>query len=548
MFRTFHHSRVLLLAMGLLLGVQISPRAAEPQADKEANDQKLSLVLRSRVESGSKNEPFHLAFTPETWDAKNTALIVCDMWDTHHSENAANRTAELAPRMNRVLKTARQKGATIIHAPSGCMATYEKHPARKRVSEVPKSKNFPKDIDKWCYQIPEEERGEYPLDQTEADDDDPEKLKLFHAKLRKMGRDPRRPWKSQIATLEIEDRDYISDNGQEVWSILEHHHIDNVILVGVHTNMCVLGRPFGLRQMAKNGKHVVLMRDMTDTMYNPKKRPFVSHFTGTDLILEHIEKFVCPTVTSDQILGGKPFRFEGDKRKRIVMIIAEREYRTNESLPAFALKHLGQDFSVDSIFADPKDRNTLRGIELVEEADLLLISVRRRALPKNQLAIIQQYVEEGKPIVGIRTASHAFALRNAKIPKGHAVWPEFDRDILGGNYHNHHGSGPKVSIHLAPGDLDHPILDGVNDKNFPGHGSLYQTNPLTDSTSLLLCGSIPGKDTESIAWTNRPKTGNRVFYTSLGHIKDFEEPNFQRLLKNAITWAAFGEREKALKN
>ena len=79
--------------------------------------------------------------------------------------------------------------------------------------------------------------------------------------------------------------------------------IKNVILVGVHTNMCVLGRPFGLRQMAQNGKNVVLMRDMTDTMYNPGRAPYVSHFTGTDLIVEHIEKWVCPTKMNSKMPG-----------------------------------------------------------------------------------------------------------------------------------------------------------------------------------------------------------------------------------------------------
>jgi hypothetical protein len=76
--------------------------------------------------------------------------------------------------------------------------------------------------------------------------------------------------------------------------------------------MCVLGRPFGLRQMAKNGRDVVLMRDMTDTMYNPARSPHVSHFAGTELMVEHVEKYVCPTITSDQVLGGAPFRFKGD--------------------------------------------------------------------------------------------------------------------------------------------------------------------------------------------------------------------------------------------
>ena len=317
-----------------------------------------------------------------------------------------------------------------------------------------------------------------------------------------------------------------------------------MILLGVHTNMCVLGRPFGLRQMAKNGKHVVLMRDMTDTMYNPQKSPFVSHFTGTDLIVEHIEKYVCPTVTSDQILGGKPFRFKGDKRKRLVMIIAEQEYRTNESLPAFAVEQLGHEFSVDYIFADPNDRNKLMGIDMLHDADALFISVRRRALPQDQLAAIRRFVEAGKPVVGIRTASHAFALRNAKVPAGHAVWPEFDHDILGGNYHNHHGEGPKVQIEAAEDAKVHPILKGVDLENLAGNGSLYMTKPLTESTTLLLTGSIPGKDSEPVAWTNRPATGNRVFYTSLGHIDDFKEPAFQRLLKNAIMWTANADREK----
>ncbi|MBC7966366.1 MAG: isochorismatase family protein, partial [Fuerstia sp.] len=107
---------------------------------------------------------------------------------------------------------------------------------------------------------------------------------------------------------------YISDKGDEVWNILQSRGIKNVILVGVHTNMCVLGRPFGLRQMVRSGKNVALMRDMTDCMYNPKRWPFVDHFTGNDLIVSHVERFVCPTITSDQILGGQPFRSKYDAR------------------------------------------------------------------------------------------------------------------------------------------------------------------------------------------------------------------------------------------
>jgi hypothetical protein len=86
------------------------------------------------------------------------------------------------------------------------------------------------------------------------------------------------------------------------------------MIMGVHTNMCVLGRPFGLRNMARYGKNVVLVRDLTDTMYNPKSWPYVDHFTGTDLIIEHIEKYVCPTITSTVLTGRAPFRFQADNR------------------------------------------------------------------------------------------------------------------------------------------------------------------------------------------------------------------------------------------
>ncbi|HSG72338.1 MAG TPA: SMP-30/gluconolactonase/LRE family protein, partial [Planctomycetaceae bacterium] len=128
------------------------------------------------------------------------------------------------------------------------------------------------------------------------------------------------------------ERDFISDRGDEVWNVLESRGIRNVILTGVHVNMCVLGRPFGLRQMARNGKNVVLMRDMTDTMYNPKSWPYVSHFEGTFRIIAHIERFVCPTITSDQIIGGKPFRFRGDDTSR------ETTDRTGPIASEFTLK------------------------------------------------------------------------------------------------------------------------------------------------------------------------------------------------------------------
>jgi nicotinamidase-related amidase len=298
----------------LTTALMVGALGAAPSQSRADGEGPLALRLRSRVEERATPGSFSAVEKAESWDPKQTAIIVCDMWDLHHCLNAVKRETEMAPTMDRVLKSARDKGAVIIHAPSECMATYKDHPARKRALETPKSKTLPQQIGTWCYKIPPEEKGVYPIDQTDGgEDDDPAEHKEWASKLAAMGRNPKLPWKSQTDLLTIDPaRDYISDNGEEVWSILEARGVKNIVLMGVHLNMCVLGRPFGLRQMAKNGRHVVLMRDMTDTMYNPAMPPRVSHFGGTELMIEHVEKYVCPTITSDQFLGGTPFRFKDD--------------------------------------------------------------------------------------------------------------------------------------------------------------------------------------------------------------------------------------------
>ncbi len=513
---------------------------AHPRALGGEDAGKLSLSLRKRVETRVGSGRFHTIAQSATWDAKKTAIIVCDVWDSHHCLNAVRRVEEMAPRMDQLLTEARNRGVLIIHAPSDCMDAYKDHPARQTALKTPRAKNMPKDIGSWCKSIPAEEKGDYPIDQSDGgEDDDPAEHRAWAEKLQKMGRNPRAPWKSQISVLKVDDhRDIISDKGEEIWSILQERGIDNVILVGVHTNMCVLGRPFGLRQLAKNGKNVVLMRDLTDTMYNPARAPFVSHFTGTDLIVEHIEKWVCPSITSDQILGGKPFRFSGDKRPQVVLILAEPEYQTERTLPAFALKHLGKDFRVSIVYGSETDAHDLPGLDVLNEADLALLSVRRRALPMKQMEMIRKFVTSGKPLVGIRTASHAFSLRGTKPPEGCATWESFDPDVFGGHYTNHHGDGPKVEIKLADGAASHPILSGVPIADLRGNGSLYKVSPLTKSAIPLLIGSIPDKPAEPVLWTNVTEAGGRVVYTSLGHPDDFKEAAFNRLLSNAVHWAA----------
>ncbi len=535
--RTSGRQRVVLALAGLALASIVTWFGPAVQAE----DSGYQLRLRSRIETSPGSGRFHAVYADEAWQPAETAVIVCDMWDLHHCLNATLRGAEVAPRMNQVLQNFRGQGSLIIHAPSSCMEFYKDHPARARIQAVPKSTQLPSEIGQWCHKIPEEEKGTYPIDQTDGgEDDDPAEHQAWAEKLAAMGRNPRAPWIRQTELLTIDaERDYISDDGAEIWSLLEAKGVQNVVLVGVHTNMCVLGRPFGLRNMSRYGKHVVLMRDMTDTMYNPLRAPYVSHFTGTDLIVEHIEKWVCPTVTSDQVLGGTPFRFSKDTRPHVVIACSEPEYKTEVSLPPFALQQLGKQFRVTQVFGDDQDGNVLPGLnEALADADVLLVSIRRRALPLGSLVAVRQFVKSGKPVVGIRTANHAFSLRMGQPPEGHATWEKWDQEVFGGNYTGHHGNGPAVAVSGAEGAGDHAILSGVDVSQLIGRGSLYKVSPLAASARPLLMGKIEGQPAEPIAWTNETAWGGRAFYTSLGHVGDFEQPAFQQLLGNALTWAA----------
>jgi len=210
----------------------------------------LNLRVRRQVETSPGSGRYHTISEPKTWSGAESAIIVCDVWDAHHCLNAVRRMEQFLPRLNDVLASARSSGMTVIHAPSECMAAYENHPARKRAIETPKAAVLPADIGKWCSRIPSEEAAAYPIDQSDGgEDDDPAEHAEWAAKLAAMGRNPKAPWKAQHPAVKIDaEKDFITDKGDEIWSILEKRGIKNVILVGVHTNMCVLGRPFGLRQ------------------------------------------------------------------------------------------------------------------------------------------------------------------------------------------------------------------------------------------------------------------------------------------------------------
>ena len=496
----------------------------------------LTLNFRSQVETVEGSGKYHSITTPGQWKASETCIVICDMWNGHYCRNAERRVGEMAPRMNEVIKAARKQGVLIVHSPSGCMSKYENTPMRKLAQQAPKVKtDLP--LESWCYLDPAAE-APMPVKVDQPCDD---KGKL---------RDAVRHFDRQIETLEMKEGDAITDSA-EAFYLMKQRGIKNVIIMGVHANMCVLGRPFGIRQMTRFGQNVVLMRDMADTMYNPREEPFVNHFTGNDLVFEHIERYWCPTVTSGDILGdGVTYRFPGDKRKHLVVVMAEKEYKTDDTLPPFALKELGRDFKISFVYADAKERNKLPGVEVVKEADVIMLSARRRNLPKAHLDLFRKHVAAGKALIGLRTSSHPFH-QNKKVapPKGLDEWRDFDPSVLGGNYHGHHSAKITTFAQANAKAKSHPILKGVSAGRFQTYGSLYEVRPLKESTTVLLNGTARGvKEGEPVAWINEGPGGGKVFYTSLGHPYDFGITQFRAMLRNAVYWSVDLDQPNAVKS
>jgi nicotinamidase-related amidase/type 1 glutamine amidotransferase len=459
------------------------------------------------------------------WDPAHTAVVVCDMWDKHHCPDATARVGELAPRMNEVLKAARRKGMLIIHCPSDTMDFYKDHPGRKLAQAAPKVETtIP--LQNWCALDGVKEPA-LPIDDSDGGCDGCPACPGYGA------------WKRQHPALEIMEGDAITDSA-EAYFLMRQRGITNVIVMGVHINMCVLGRPFAIRQLVAQGQHVLLMRDLTDSMYNHRMRPWVSHFRGTELVVEHIEQYCCPSITSTDFLGGAPFQFQEDVKKRIVMIIGENEYHTWETLPEFAQKALEwRGYEVACVQASPKDGDPdFKNIEALRGADLVVISARRRSPPKLMMDLLRAHVAAGKPVVGIRTASHAFAAQPAG--DGFTAWNNFDTEVLGGHYEGHYNNKPPGDpasvIGIVAANASHLVLTGVPATPFTVTSHLYKNRNLIPGTVTLLQGQVSGQDTmEPVAWVNNTQD-RRVFYTSLGNPGDFQLPAFRRLLLNGILW------------
>ena len=257
--------------------------------------------------------------------------------------------------------------------------------------------------------------------------------------------------------------------------------------------------------------------------------------------------------------------------KHIVLVSGEEEYRSEEALPMLAAilnKHHG--FKTTVLFAldpngeiNPDNASNIPGLEHLQSADLMVLFTRFRELPDEQMKYIDEYLKSGKPIVGMRTATHAF--RYEKNPDSPYAKYSFDskiegwedgfgRQVLGETWIDHHGEhakeGARALINGIEQRNDHPILRGVRDIWVPT--DVYGTRELTGDPTVLVWG-LPTegmsadtplnwrKSIMPMAWTkeytNENGTSAKIFTTTMGASVDLKNEDLRRLLVNACYWA-----------
>ncbi|MCX6924234.1 MAG: hypothetical protein NT154_13635, partial [Verrucomicrobia bacterium] len=226
--------------------------------------------------------------TPVQWRGDETMLIIIDMWNKHWCLNGCEIPKELFPRFSEVVQHARNLGVQIIHSPTEpAMGPYYSHPAYKYMATFPRATLPPA--------IPHDE---YPMPLNVADQG-------ANGPIVEVGTEAAGYAQMKEIDIVFEEsglKDGICEPLEPVWNMMQAKGIRNVLITGCAENMCVMGKPLGIRNLVTHGINVVLVRDLTRPMYNPASPPYVNLREATRMMGEYVEKFWCPTIASEQIL------------------------------------------------------------------------------------------------------------------------------------------------------------------------------------------------------------------------------------------------------
>jgi len=261
--------------------------------------------------------------------------------------------------------------------------------------------------------------------------------------------------------------------------------------------------------------------------------------------LSWLPVFIAIVVCMLSPLGGKGNQLapvSQNAAPHIVFLISEDplNYEAHKTVPPFAeMLRQKHGFQVTVLLGEGKHGSyRYKGLDVINNADLLVVFCRRLALPFDQMDMIKNYLRAGKPLVGLRTANHGFSVWD-EVSDGFEGWWGFVPDILGCENRGYEAEELGTIVEMVPESVGHPILKGINGTNWRSNGQVYKVKPLVDSKmKILLTGQPKGIDEqEPIAWTRQTAHKSRVFYTSLGYPDDFEVEPFRKLVVNGIYWA-----------
>ena len=268
---------------------------------------------------------------------------------------------------------------------------------------------------------------------------------------------------------------------------------------------------------------------------NRKSNPLI----GTIVLIIAIVTYNMP-VAANRVKQQMKQKIDAVKEKPHIVFLITKDslnYEAHKTIPEFA-EMLKKKYGYKvTVLLGKGDHGSYRytGLEVLSQADLLVVFARRIALPHEQMNAIKNYLLKGKPLIGIRTANHAFTMRG-KIADGFEDWPAFVADILGCENRGYGPVEPGMDVSVVAEMASHPIVKDLQIQHWHSKGSIYLVAPLMDKeASILLEGKI-NDITEPIAWT-RSAGKSKIFYTSLGYPADFKTPSFITLLVSGIKWA-----------
>jgi len=298
----------------------------------------------------------------------------------------------------------------------------------------------------------------------------------------------------------------LTGDGQVLSGLLVEQSASAVTLLDANNVRTVLARD---RIQALKPSALSLMPEkLLDPLSDPEIRDFFAYLQGDGPVAVAAQEKTPPL--------------------QVCLVSGSLEYDSDASLAALQ-EHLEKTYNVRCSRAFRKTDEDLSGLENLETCDVMLLFTRRLKIEGEQLARVKKYCDAGRPVVGLRTASHAFQ-----------TWLDLDKEVLGGSYSNHYGKGPELVLEFTDKAKGHPILDGVGP--LKSQASLYKNPSNAAETETLLRGTAGGH-TEPVAWTNVHQ-GGRIFYTSLGDQADFKNDAFVRMVVNALFWTAKRTPEK----